>query len=197
MLGSITPLGERSRGMRWTVTATAFAIGAAAGGVVLGALSAAVGLIAFGGLSSGWALAALAGAVGAGLAVDLGLGGMGVPGPRRQVDERWLRRYRGWVYGLGFGFQLGAGVLTIVATSTVYVTLAAAALSGSIAAGSIVGAVFGIARAVTLIPAGRIRTPAAVVAVDGALRRHEAAAGRLALAATGSVLVAALLLAAS
>ncbi len=197
MLGSITPLGERSRGMRWTVTATAFAIGAAAGGSLLGAAAAAAGRPALGGLTSGWALAALAGATGVGLAVDLGLGGMRVPGPRRQVDERWLRRYRGWVYGLGFGFQLGAGVLTIVTTSTVYVTLAAAALSGSIAAGSMVGAVFGIARALTLIPAGRIQTPAAVVAVDGTLRRHEAAARRLALAATGGVLVAALVLAVS
>ena len=57
-----------------------------------------------------------------GLAADLRLGGLRLPGPRRQVDERWLHRYRGWVYGVGFGFQLGFGLLTVVTTSTVYLT---------------------------------------------------------------------------
>lgn len=55
-------------------------------------------------------LAALAGL--AGLALDLGLGALRLPGPARQVDEDWLARYRGWVYGAGFGTQLGLGVVT-------------------------------------------------------------------------------------
>ena len=33
----------------------------------------------------------------------------------------WLGRYRSWVYGLGFGVQLGAGVTTVVVSSAVYV----------------------------------------------------------------------------
>ena len=46
------------------------------------------------------------------LAVDLS--NRTVPGPRRQVDERWLDRYRGWVYGVGYGSQLGLGIVTVV-----------------------------------------------------------------------------------
>jgi hypothetical protein len=38
-----------------------------------------------------------------------GPSGSGCPSWQRQVDERWLTTYRGWVYGAGFGFQLGAG----------------------------------------------------------------------------------------
>ena len=58
-----------------------------------------------------------------------------VPGPRRQVNERWLDEYRGWVYGLGFGAQLGLGVTTIVTSAATYVALFAALLSGTPAAG--------------------------------------------------------------
>ena len=31
----------------------------------------------------------------------------GVPSPGRQVNHRWLDEFRGWVYGLGYGAQLG------------------------------------------------------------------------------------------
>ena len=39
----------------------------------------------------------------AGLLLDRRVGGLRLPTWHRQVDERWLARYRGWVYGLGFG----------------------------------------------------------------------------------------------
>ena len=69
--------------------------------------------------------------------------GRRLPGVRRQVDDDWLRRYRGWVYGAGFGFQLGIGVVTIVTTAAVYATFALAALTGAVATGSPVGPVSG------------------------------------------------------
>ena len=53
-----------------------------------------------------------------------------VPGPRRQVDERWLDEYRGWVYGAGYGAQLGLGVTTVVSSAATYVALLAAFLTG-------------------------------------------------------------------
>ena len=117
MLGSITPLGERSRGRRWGITVTAFALAATAAGAGLGAvLGAAGGLV---GLSATTRTGLLAAAVAVAVAVDL-VPGLRAPGPRRQVNEAWLHRYRGWVYGAGFGLQLGLGVTTIVSTAAVY-----------------------------------------------------------------------------
>src|SRR5437764_330111 len=43
MLGSITPLGERSRGRRWGITVTAFGLAATAAGGAAGTLLGAVG----------------------------------------------------------------------------------------------------------------------------------------------------------
>jgi hypothetical protein len=78
-------------------------------------------------------------AVIAALFVDVGSFGLRVPTVRRQVDEGWRAGYRGWVWGFGYGIQLGAGVVTVVTTSTVYVTWLAAALSGSAVAGAVIG----------------------------------------------------------
>ena len=36
------------------------------------------------------------------------------------MNEEWLTSYRGWVYGAGFGAQLGTGVVTIVTSPIVY-----------------------------------------------------------------------------
>ena len=136
MLGSITPLGERGRNRRWGITVTTYVIGSVLGGVAiagaLGGLGAAIGL---GGLSVAVRLGLLAAAVLVGLAFDLRLGGLRLPTVHRQVNEDWMVRYRSWVYGLGFGVQLGLGVVTIVTTSAIYAMLLAAALSGSAAAG--------------------------------------------------------------
>src|SRR5436190_18791105 len=114
MLGSITPLGERSRGRRWGITVTAFALAAGAAGAALGAaLGAAGGLVD---VSATPRTALLGLAVAAAVVVDV-VPGVRAPGPRRQVNEAWLHRYRGWVYGAGFGLQLGLGVTTIVSTA--------------------------------------------------------------------------------
>jgi hypothetical protein len=193
MLGSITPLGERSRGMSWPVTFAAFTAGAITAGGLAGALLGALGALP--GLGETGALIVLAAASAGSLAFDLGWSGLRLPGPRRQVDERWLHRYRGWVYGVAFGFQLGAGVLTVVTTSAVYLTLLAAFLSGSWGSGALIGAIFGAARAASLLPARSVQTPAAVVAIDGRLRRLDVPAQRLTTAALACVLAASLLLA--
>ena len=62
---------------------------------------------------------------------------------------------------------------TVVITSAVYSTFAAAFLSGSIGGGAVVGIVFGVARAATLLAAARVKSPAGVVAVDSAFQRWE------------------------
>jgi len=85
-----------------------------------------------------------------------------VPSSRRQVDERWLTRYRGWVYGVAFGAQLGVGVVTVVTTATVYAWMIGCVLAGAASSGAVVGVAFGLARSVPLLLVARDRTPAAL-----------------------------------
>lgn len=170
MLGSITPLGERSRGRRWGATVTAFAIGAVGAGAALGGVLGAAGSLLS--VSRTARLEALAAVLVAAVLVDA-LPGVRAPGPRRQVNEEWLGRYRGWVIGVGFGVQLGLGVTTIVSTAAVYSTGAAAFLAGSAPAGALVGGAFGAARAATLLASGRVREPLALAALDRRLEAWE------------------------
>ena len=55
--------------------------------------------------------------------------GVAPPFFKRQVNEYWLGRYRAWVYGSGFGWQIGAGVTTYIMTAAVFVTVAFGALT--------------------------------------------------------------------
>jgi MFS family permease len=155
MLASITPLGERSRGFSWRVTVGAFAIGAVGAGAAGGALVAALGsALPWGARSRALLLlATLAGA----LIFDATPLRARLPSTRRQVNEDWMARYRGWVYGLAFGAQLGVGVGTIVTCAAIYAAVAAAFLSGDPALGAAVGATFGAFRALSLLPARRAR----------------------------------------
>jgi len=100
----------------------------------------------------------------------------------RQVNENWLARYRGWVYGTGFGFQLGLGVATIVTSATVYVALLLAVLTGSVLGGVAVGATFGLVRALPLLAVGRVHDPDGIRRV---LARGAAWAGRARVLALG------------
>ena len=43
--------------------------------------------------------------------------------------------YRGWVYGVGFGAQLGLGFITLVACAAIYCAFAIEFLSGSVMRG--------------------------------------------------------------
>src|SRR6476469_6066861 len=192
MLGSITCLGGPRRNPKKRVTVSWFGAGAVAAGALVGWLMGWLGTALTGAVGSRQAALALALLAAAGLAVDLRLGGLRLPTVRRQVDDRWLARYRGWVYGVGFGFQLGLGVVTVVTTSAVYVAFAAAALSGSPAAGALIGAAFGAVRWLSVLPGGRVRAPADLVRMDGRLRRWEPAGRRVTL---GGQIAAAVLLA--
>jgi len=188
MLGSITPLGERSRGRRWGITVTAFALAATAAGAALGAVLGAAGGLT--GLSAAARTGLLAVAVAVAVAVDL-VPGLRAPGPRRQVNEAWLHRYRGWVYGAGFGVQLGLGVTTIVSTAAVYATGAAAFLAGSAPAGALVGGAFGLARAATLLAAGGVDEPGALATLDRRLVVWERPARVAALVAEAALIAVA------
>ena len=198
MLGSITPLGERGRGNRWGLTAAAYAGASTLGGLLVGSFAglggAALRLVGLR-LDPPAALLVVAAAAVLGLVADAGLLGFGLPTLRRQVDERWIGRYRGWVVGLGFGFQLGLGVATIVTASATWAALAAAAASQSVTGGALVGLVFGAVRAAPLLAAGRTSTPDALRRLHLRLAGLSRPADRAIRSAQAGVAASALLLA--
>jgi hypothetical protein len=96
-----------------------------------------------------------------------------VPSWHRQVNEDWLASSRGWVYGVGFGAQLGLGVVTIVTTASVYLLWAGLFLAATPVLGAVGGGVFGLVRALPVLTSARIRTPAAVGERVGAFDRWD------------------------
>lgn len=171
MLTSISPVGEATRGQRWWLTAVAYLVGAVLGGSLLGLALGSLGRATLAGLEEPTRLGILAVAIvvaGALEARDVTL-----PSWQRQVDERWLDRYRGWVYGLGFGFQLGTGVMTIASSNLLHAMLLALLLIAEPAAGTLVGLGYGTARALPLLASGLARSPAALRTVMRRLSRVE------------------------
>jgi hypothetical protein len=147
MLSSITPLAEQSRGHRYRSTAAWFVVGGVVGGATMGlgaaALAAVVGRLGpAAGVTLG--LAAVAALLTAGS--DLKVLGFQLPIHPRQVNEVWLGKYRSWVYGAGFGWQIGTGFATYIMTAAVYLTVVLAALTGSAPVAFGIGVLFGLVR---------------------------------------------------
>jgi len=166
MLSTITPFGEKGRGHRYWVTASWFVAGSVAGGLTLGSVCALLAAVLGPGplvVASVFALVAAA--------VDAGVFGSVLPLIRRQVDDRWLSRYRPWLYASGFGWQVGVGVATYLMTAAVLLICLLAVLSGSwVTALSICGA-FGLARGLTVFLTAFASTPAALRSLHGRLDR--------------------------
>jgi hypothetical protein len=120
------------------------------------------------GVSAGARLPAVVAALAVAVAVDLAA--PAAPGPRRQVNERWLDEYRGWVYGLGYGAQLGLGLSTIVSSASTYVAFVAAFVAGP-AGGALIVGCFGALRGATPLVAAWVRTPRQLMAVHRGLAR--------------------------
>ena len=147
MLSTITPLSERAKGHSYRSTASWFVVGATAGGLTLGAVAAlgAASLHALGPTPLELGLLAAAAASVAALS-DLAIRGLTLPIHRRQVNERWLDHYRPWVYGAGFGWQIGVGLATYITTAAVYLTVVLAALTANPLAALAIGTCFGLVR---------------------------------------------------
>ena len=158
MLSSISPLGERARNSRWWLTTAAYVTGSVLGGMAMGTLAAFLGsLLPVVWRSSAWGVAVAAGLLLVGIVVDLRSGGHGVPSWRRQVDVGWLDEFRGWVMGLGFGAQLGFGLVTIITSTTTYAVVLLAAWSGDPVTGLVIGATFGLVRALPAVLMARVQ----------------------------------------
>lgn len=191
MLASINPLGERARNTRWGRTVTWYVAGSILGGLLIGALAGGVGraLWAVASPSPGALAAAAAVVCLLGVALDVRLGGLRLPTTRRQVNEDWLARYRGWVYGGGFGLQLGLGLVTVVTTATLYAALVLAVLSGSLTGAIAIGGVFGLVRSLPILSIAGADDPARLRAVLARADRLAPVAARVAI--SGLALVAA------
>jgi hypothetical protein len=151
----IHPLGEASRGNNWGVTMAAFTLSSMVAG---GSLTGVLGLLGSSVIVTGptpiWITVITATAAGA-----LDLSPLRPWTPKRQVNEDWIRRYRGWVYGAGFGVQLGLGFTVFVMSWGYWAMLAIAFLSGSFVIGVALGAAFGFGRGLLLLLSRSNTTP--------------------------------------
>jgi MFS family permease len=184
MLASITPLGERGRQSHWSITVFAFLTGGVVAGAVFGGLLGLLGGLVVSGVGETARLLLLAAAFLAAISIDLRPDR--VPGPRRQVNERWLDQYRGWVYGLGYGAQLGLGVVTVVSSAATYVALGAAFLAASIGGGAVILGVYGAVRGLTPLLAARVQTTQQLVALHERFRHARSATTRVSLIVLGA-----------
>lgn len=133
-----------------------FLVGALVGGIGLGAALLAV-------RAAGQALPAQVtigfGVVCAGLIFGSALLGLRPPSLHRQVDHRWLDRYRGWVIGAGFGFQLGAGFFTLISSFALYLLVLSAFVGAPPASLLSAGLAYGGLRGLFAAPGGWITRP--------------------------------------
>ena len=161
MISAINPISERSRGHRFWLTSTWFIAGAVLGGAVLG-VAAAVGAAVWSLLPATAATSAAVAAACCLLAAasDTSLFGFRLPEHPRQVNERWLGRYRRWVYAAGFGVQIGCGFATYIMTAAVYLAAALAVVSGSPVFAVAVGLLFGLVRGSAVLLSAGVRDPA-------------------------------------
>ena len=92
---------------------------------------------------------------------------------KRQVDDAWLSTYRSWVYGLGFGWQIGAGITTYIMTTAVFLTIGLAALTAGPLLAFVLAVLFGLARGLAVLLSARLRSPAAMLALHARLEALE------------------------
>ena len=106
--------------------------------------------------------------------------------PRRQVNENWIGRYRGWVYGAGFGLQLGLGFAVFVMSWGYWAMLVIAIVSGSAAFGALLGATFGLGRGLLLLLSRRSTTTERLHSFHRTMMRYKPAVFRATGAATAA-----------
>ena len=161
MLSSIHPFGERSRNNSFGRTASAHVIGSALGGLTLGVLGGTVGLAlnlvldttsaARVWLVAGFALLSLV--------LEATSRERLMPTRSRQVNENWIQSYRGWIYGGGFGAELGFGLSTIITTTLIHLLVVAMVLVASFPQALVLGLTFGTVRGATVLAGRSIDSP--------------------------------------
>jgi len=188
MLSSITPVSERGRGHRYSATSAWFVGGAIAGGATLGAAVAVLAAVVQA-IDPSDSVALVAAAV-----VLIAVATVSLPIHRRQVNEVWLDRYRPWVYGVGFGWQIGVGLATYVKSTGIYALIVLGALTGRPAVALALCTSFGLVRGLAVLLTSRVRSPEDLVAFH---RRFMAIEQPIAVAIDVVFLVSAVVVAAA
>ncbi len=161
MLSSIHPFGERSRSNSFGRTAAAHIVGSTLGGAALGVTAGAIGLAVstlFAPSPTARTAVVLAATIGA-LLIEVTRRERLLPTRRRQVNENWIQNYRGWVYGGGWGAELGFGISTIITTALVHLLVVAMIIVGSFPLAVVLGATFGFVRGATILAAIGVDSP--------------------------------------
>jgi hypothetical protein len=165
MLATVTPLAERARGHRYRTTAAWFIAGGLSGGATLGLGMAGLAAAVRAAGPPVLTVAALAAAVSIlAAASDSPRGAFHLPVHHRQVNERWLDQFRPWVYGAGFGWQIGTGLVTYIKTAALYLMIVLGALTGRPAVALAIGALFGLVRGLAVLLGSGITSAAALAA---------------------------------
>ncbi len=147
MLSTITPMAEAGRGHSFRSTSAWFVFGSFAGGLTLGGLMGAIALsVAALEATPATTLSIVAAASLIAAVSDGRISGFHLPGHDRQVNERWLDQYRSWVYGAGFGWQIGVGLATYIMTAGVYLLILIGGLTASPWIAIALGGLFGVVR---------------------------------------------------
>ena len=152
MVQTITPVVHGGRHGRWLGSVAAYTFGATVSAAALGAALGGVGRL----LGAPWGAAGLwALAVVAAVFSVRELFGVPIPLPNlhRQVPEWWRTFFSPPVASLLYGLGLGVGFLTYISFGTLVAVSAAAVVSGSVAAGALLVAAFGLARGVSVLVA--------------------------------------------
>jgi hypothetical protein len=123
---------------------------------------------------------------------DLGVKGFRLPRHGRQVDRLWLDHYRSWVYGTGFGWQIGVGLATYIVTTAVYLTVLIAVLTGSPVQALTIGLVFGGVRGLAIFLGAGATTLDQLRALHRRLARFEPSSRALMFTIQVAVAVAAI-----
>ena len=161
MLSSIHPFGERSRNNRFVSTAAAHIVGSTLGGLVLGLLASTLGallLVVFP-LPTIVRVGLVAVAAAIATVLEATKRERLLPTRTRQVDENWIQNYRGWVYGGGWGAELGFGISTIITTTLIHLLVVTIVLLGDVVTGTLLGALFGAVRGATVLATARVDSP--------------------------------------
>lgn len=158
MVGTIIPVVYREKPMRHWLTAVSFYIvGGVLGGAGIGALLGFLGQALF---SIGWwqrpilSLGAIGVMAGLYALHELRLWHLPYPQNQKQVPSGWRYQFHPYWVALTYGIGLGTGVITYIATASVYVILIGAFLMGDplIGAGLLGG--FGLTRTIYLVIVG-------------------------------------------
>lgn len=140
-------MAEAGRGHSFRSTSVWFVVGSVAGGLTLGGLMGGIAYFVAGlKATSNITLSIIAVASLVAAASDGRIAGFHLPGHDRQVNERWLDRYRPWVYGAGFGWQIGVGLATYIMTAGVYLLILVGGLSADPRVALGLGGLFGLVR---------------------------------------------------